>query len=66
MAVKRVNKLIICDTESERSLVWGEGQQIFCLDTDKLYIINGGEYLQLNGGGGGGLEQYQVRQLIRR
>lgn len=67
MAVRRVKSLILCDTESERQLSWGEGQEIWCLDTDKLYIINAGAYVQLNGGGSGsGLVQYQVRQLIRR
>lgn len=66
MAVRRVKALIVCDTESERQLSWGEGQEIWCLDTDKLYIINAGAYTQVNGGGGSGLQQYKVRQLIRR
>jgi hypothetical protein len=55
MAVKRVKSLIVCDTEAERQLSWGEGQEMWCLDTDKLYIINGGTYVQVNGGGGGDL-----------
>lgn len=64
MAVRRVRALIICDTESERQLSWGEGQEIWCYDTDKLYIISDGAYVQINGGGGSGLSQQQVEGII--
>ena len=64
MAVRRVKALIVCDTESERQLSWGEGQEIWCLDTDKFYIINSGAYTQINGGGGSGLSQQQIEGLI--
>ncbi len=64
MAIRRGRRIIICDTESERQLAWGEGQEIWCLDTDKLYIINDGAYVQLNGGGGSGLSQQQIEGLI--
>lgn len=64
MAVRRVKSLIVCDTESERQLTWGEGQEIWCLDTDKLYIINAGAYALINGGGGSGLTQQQVEGII--
>jgi hypothetical protein len=44
MAIKRANKLIICDTEAERLLAWPEGTEIFCLDTGIKYIIQGGAF----------------------
>lgn len=37
MATSRINKLILCDTESERSLDLGNGQMFYCLDTNKIW-----------------------------
>lgn len=45
MAITRTNKIIICDTEAERNLAWDEGQTIWCKDTQKFYIIEGGIYV---------------------
>lgn len=66
MSIRRAKNIIICDTESERNLQWGNGQEIFCKDTNKNYIINNGNFVLINGAGGSGLEQYQVRRIIRR
>lgn len=51
MPIRRVKNLIICDLESERLPTWGNGQEIYCLDTKKLYIIDNLSFRLLNGAG---------------
>lgn len=46
----------IVPTEAERSTSWTDGTHVFCQDTKKEYVLDGGQFYLIgpSGGGGGG------------
>jgi hypothetical protein len=40
-----------CDLESERDSSWPEGVHVFCKDTQKLYVLINGIFINTTGGG---------------
>lgn len=45
--VKRYRLFIECDTEAERDATWPLDSLIYCLDTEKYYKIDGGDFTEV-------------------
>lgn len=47
MAIKRYQQLMVIDAESDRNSSWPEGTAVFCLDTDRNYVMKGGNWVHV-------------------
>lgn len=53
MVIRPEYRFYITDLESERSTSWPNFSRVYCKDTDKLYILDGSQFILIGPSGGG-------------